>query len=666
MSRSSFECPVCEASIEIDDADGGSHARCPACSSFIAIPEVPLEPGISLGDYILERMLGAGAMGDVWLATQKALRRKVALKILSPSVTKDPEFVARFLQEMRLVAKLSHPNIVAAYDSGFDRGLYFLAEEYVEGAELKSLLKARGALKEREALLIARGIAEALDYAWKKFKILHRDIKPANIMLDAAGEPKLMDLGISKSLSEETSMTMTGVVVGTPDYMSPEQGMGEKEMDFRSDLYSLGATLYHMTAGELPYKGPTPVAVVSMHLNSPIPSAREKNHELSKDCDALIRKMMAKERDERHSSWEELIKEIDLVLEGKALPAAKPAQAKRTEGKTPKAALPAWLTALLAIASIAVIAAAAAVAISSLRAPREEPKAPQRPPQPAKVPSQERKALLPVQSQSPSAIPKKEAQPAPVPGPSQEVKPPVKASVETRKNPEAEAEARKLYEACQGDANASEESKAKFLEAFKGWVSSDPASAANWLSPLEENPLRNKAIFEAAIAWTSIEPEKAANWAESFSDGKAGNWIPTREFAINRVAEAWGRKDPEKAKAWAESLNEPSRRAAAIPLVAKAWASMKPEAAISWVDSLPKDEARDKAIDFAAQQWAYKEPRKAADWASARLEGNALILAMRDVIVVWARKDRQAAETWVRESSLPVNAKASTLGFVGK
>ena len=320
MPEFQFKCPVCNASVEADETARGVRLQCPSCSSRIIVPEISLDRGMAIGDYSLERRLGAGAMGDVWLATQSSLRRKVALKILSPSVTKDPEFVNRFLHEMRLVAKLSHPNIVTAYDSGFDKGLYFLAEEFVDGGELKTLLRIEKAIPERKALLIIRKIAEALQYAWVKFKILHRDIKPANIMMDSNGEPKLMDLGISKCLSEENSMTMTGVVMGTPDYMSPEQGMADRSMDFRADVYSLGATLYHITTGGLPYDGATPMAVISMHMMKPLPPPRDRNPNLSLGCESLIKTMMAKKREDRQESWEEVISDIDLVLDGK-LPA---------------------------------------------------------------------------------------------------------------------------------------------------------------------------------------------------------------------------------------------------------------------------------------------------------------------------------------------------------
>ncbi len=149
---------------------------------------------------------------------------------------------------------------------------------------------------------IVRDLADALKYAWNKFKIIHRDIKPANIMLDEDGYPKLMDMGISKSLSDDSSLTMTGTVMGSPHYISPEQGRAERNIDFRADLYSLGITLYQMVTGELPYNADTTMGVLSKHLMDDFPPPQDKNKDVSKYCSALLKIMMQKKPEERQPS----------------------------------------------------------------------------------------------------------------------------------------------------------------------------------------------------------------------------------------------------------------------------------------------------------------------------------------------------------------------------
>jgi len=354
MLKFTFQCPVCEAMIEAEEGARGSYARCAFCESLIIIPmALSLARDMVLGDYLLERRLGAGAMGDVWLASQLSLRRKVALKILSPHIIDDPEFIERFFQEMRMVAKLDHPNVVAAYGSGFSGGVRYLVEEFIDGRDLSTELRMEKAIPERRALEIVRKLAEALGYAWDKFKIVHRDIKPENVMLAASGEPKLMDLGIAKSLADEGSKTKPGVVMGTPGYMSPEQRAGAKDIDFRADIYSLGAVLRHVVTGVHPSSGseePSPL--------SPKPS-------LSQPCEALICKMTAMRMDERPSSWEEVVSDIDLVLDGKL-----PSESRQSEEAGPgEAKGPGRLLSGLSIALLVVLAILVGLLILVILAP---------------------------------------------------------------------------------------------------------------------------------------------------------------------------------------------------------------------------------------------------------------------------------------------------------
>ena len=236
MSEIKFTCSKCGVEIEAAENFAGSVAQCPNCNSTVMIPMPGIKPGIKIAGYEIVRRLGAGGMGDVWLANQTAMERKVALKILSPALTSDQEFIERFLKEIKTTAKLEHPNIVTAFDAGVDGKIYYLAMSFIDGVLLDDLLDSGKNVQEKEALRIVRSIADALRYAWDDFKILHRDIKPANIMLDTRKNAKLMDMGISKSLSEEKGLTMTGMIVGTPYYMSPEQARADADIDCRADI----------------------------------------------------------------------------------------------------------------------------------------------------------------------------------------------------------------------------------------------------------------------------------------------------------------------------------------------------------------------------------------------------------------------------------------------
>jgi len=257
-----------------------------------------------------------GGMGEVWLATQTAMDRKVALKILSPALTGDENFVSRFMEEVKMSAKLEHPNIITAFDAGNENGIYYLAMSYIDGMELEVKLKVDKIVNEHEALKIIRSIAEALKYAWDKFKILHRDIKPSNIMISSDGDAKLMDMGISKSMSENRDLTMTGMIVGTPYYMSPEQARADAELDSRSDIYALGATLYHIVTGQVPYDASTAMGVLAKYMTEPFPSPQIKNPELSDVCSVLLEIMMAKKAENRQQDWASVISDIDQVLNG--------------------------------------------------------------------------------------------------------------------------------------------------------------------------------------------------------------------------------------------------------------------------------------------------------------------------------------------------------------
>ncbi|OGV33780.1 MAG: hypothetical protein A2020_11680 [Lentisphaerae bacterium GWF2_45_14] len=316
MSTIFFNCPNCRIGIEADPSLAGGTAECPGCNSTILIPMPGIDKGMIVAGFKLESKLGTGGMGEVWLAHHTTMDRKVALKILSPGLTSNSEFVERFMKEVRNAAKMAHPNIVTAFDAGVDKGVYYLAISYIDGVELGNLLKIEKIIEEKKALKIIKDIAYALQYAWDEYKILHRDIKPSNIMIDRKGNAKLLDLGISKSLSEDAQLTLSGMIVGTPYYMSPEQALSKPNQDFRADLYSLGATLYHMVVGSVPYDAETAVGILTKHITESLPSPKSVNPNLSESCCALIEIMMAKNKSDRQNSWHDCIRDIDRVFSG--------------------------------------------------------------------------------------------------------------------------------------------------------------------------------------------------------------------------------------------------------------------------------------------------------------------------------------------------------------
>ncbi len=312
-----FQCPSCRGRLEADTSLSGTQSACPHCGLAVAIPGARIGPGTTIGGFKLERLLGKGGMGEVYLGMQLSMERKVAVKILPPNFAEDESAVRRFLHEVRIAARLDHPNIVTAHEAGEEEGYYFMAMAFVDGMPLDTRLKIDEFVPEEEALRITRTIADALAYAWDEHQLLHRDIKPANIIIDHRGRPQLMDMGLAKSLSEDSGLTVSGTVLGTPHYMSPEQAQGKQDIDVRADMYSLGATLYHLVTGTPPFSGPSPVNVLTKHLTEPFPPPRERNPRVSVPCAHLLEVMMAKRPDDRHTTWRKLIEDIDAVLAGR-------------------------------------------------------------------------------------------------------------------------------------------------------------------------------------------------------------------------------------------------------------------------------------------------------------------------------------------------------------
>lgn len=268
--------------------------------------------------YEILSKLGQGGMGAVYKARQLSLDRPVALKILSPHLAKDKAYIERFLREARAVAKLNHPNIIQGIDVGECDGNYYFAMEFVDGPTLSEVIHREGPLEEPRALKLTAEIARALEHA-HKHGLVHRDIKPDNIMLTKTGEAKLCDLGLAKFASSgDAGATSDGrTVLGTPHYISPEQARGEKDIDIRSDIYSLGATCFHAVTGRTPFVGTNPPVIMTKHLTELVDDPRELREELSEGIALLIGKMMAKDPAHRQQDPTELLKDIELVSKGK-------------------------------------------------------------------------------------------------------------------------------------------------------------------------------------------------------------------------------------------------------------------------------------------------------------------------------------------------------------
>lgn len=313
MTELKFTCPNCEDEVKACSSLSGKETNCPSCECPIVVPYPEIEPGMVIGGFRVKKKIGAGGMGEVWLAEQLSMDRFVALKILAPTLVNDEEFVESFMHEIKIAAKLSHPNIITAHDAGEENGLYFLASTFVSGDELQVILDTKRRLPERQALKIARAIARALQYAWDKYRIIHRDVKPGNIMIDRDNNVKLMDMGISKSVFEHEALT-SGTAAGTPNYMSPEQARDLSGMDFRTDIYSLGVTLFRCLSGRMPFSGQSTEEIVRKHIQEIPPALKDVAPEVSDGTSKLVAKMLEKDRFHRQRSWQEVVDDIDNIL----------------------------------------------------------------------------------------------------------------------------------------------------------------------------------------------------------------------------------------------------------------------------------------------------------------------------------------------------------------
>jgi eukaryotic-like serine/threonine-protein kinase len=309
--------PSCAVRFPRPDSEVGRTVQCPACGKAQVVPRPgEVAPGPpELGHYRLLRPLARGGMGEIFEAVHLQFNRRVALKVIAPHLARDPEALLRFEREARLATALRHPNAVTVYEFGQAEGRYFLAMEFIEGEDLASRVAQKGRLPIPEALALVEQVAAALQVAHAK-GIVHRDVKPANILVTREGVAKLTDLGLARRLGEGSSLTLTQVSLGTPDFISPEQALSARRVDHRADIYSLGTTLYFLVTGRRPFGGETEQAILQAHLKQPLPEVAEPGLEGSREVDLLLRGMTAKLPDDRYPDCQRLIGDFRRVRAG--------------------------------------------------------------------------------------------------------------------------------------------------------------------------------------------------------------------------------------------------------------------------------------------------------------------------------------------------------------
>ena len=285
-------------------------------------------PNLQLPNLEFVSLLGRGGMASVWKARQISLDRFVAVKILSDAFSSRPEDVNQFRSEAELMGRLRHPNIVEVYDANFSDGAFYFVMEFIDGYTMGQLQRRKGMIPVRDVLVIAESVAVALAYAWDKYQIVHRDIKPDNLMVDDDGTLKVTDLGLSQSVTALKNETRDAddFIYGTPPYMSPEQIYGDCPLDCRSDIYSLGATLYHLATGRYLFPGKTDDEMLQCHVGTAqAPSVLTFVPAAGAAFNSLLERMLAKDPDRRYPSWPAVLADIRLALDGKAImPVAMP------------------------------------------------------------------------------------------------------------------------------------------------------------------------------------------------------------------------------------------------------------------------------------------------------------------------------------------------------
>ena len=309
-----FQCSHCHGILAIDDGEPGEAVECGHCSTAVAIPQTRLSSGAIVGDFIIRERLGEGGMGTVFLAHQISLDRAAAVKVLHGRYGADGAYIEDFVREARAAAAINHPNIVQAYAVGEDEGLFYFAMEYVRGSTLKQVLTHGGRIVPDRALDIAIQVAGALDFAWRSQGLVHRDIKPDNIILTGDGSVKLADLGLARKMAD-TASDGTQELYGTPQYIAPEHLLGSRG-DNRSDIYSLGATLFHALSGHFPFEGASPAEIAQKHLSEPLPPIRDICPDVPPALAQVISVTLAKRPRHRYQDAAVLLADLEAVRQG--------------------------------------------------------------------------------------------------------------------------------------------------------------------------------------------------------------------------------------------------------------------------------------------------------------------------------------------------------------
>ena len=289
------------------------------------------------GRYQIIEEIGKGGMGRIYKALDKELEEKVALKLIKPEISADEKTIQRFRNELKLARRISHMNVCRMFDLNKEGEAHYITMEYVPGEDLKSSLRRIGPLSLGKALIIAKQVCEGLAEA-HRLGVVHRDLKPQNIMIDREGNARIMDFGIARSL-EAKGITEDGLIIGTPEYMSPEQVEGKKA-DQRSDIYSIGVILYEMVTGHIPFEGKTPLSIASKHLTALPIEPKIINAQIPEDLSRVIMKCLEKEKEKRYQKVEELLSEFRKIEKNiptteKIVPAKKPMtseEIKRAQG----------------------------------------------------------------------------------------------------------------------------------------------------------------------------------------------------------------------------------------------------------------------------------------------------------------------------------------------
>ncbi len=292
----------------------GSGETLPTGTATFQTPSKGLERGTTFARrFEIIEEIGQGGMGTVYKAFDSKIREVVALKLLKPEIASDPEVVERFRNEIKLARQVAHRHVCRMYDLGEEWLSIFISMEYVPGEDLKSFIRRSGHLTEAKAVGLAKQIAEGLAEA-HRLGVIHRDLKPQNVMIDKDGNAKIMDFGIARSLHTR-GVTGTGVIIGTPEYMAPEQADG-RDIDHRVDIYALGAILFEMVTGRVPFEGTTPLSIVLKHKSEPPADPQTINSQISAGLSRIILKCLAKSRDARYQSATEVLEDLTAVEQG--------------------------------------------------------------------------------------------------------------------------------------------------------------------------------------------------------------------------------------------------------------------------------------------------------------------------------------------------------------